>query len=153
MHNAYLVRAHPANAKRFQEESSVKQEPAQIKNGIQEDQTLQMKKKISSNLLHQRMGHKSLPVLLNASKHEVWKDTRMGFEHDAFCEGCKVSTLKKINKGKITTVEALKVTKPGQLLPWTSFPTSMTMALLQAIGTSTTCWCVMYTASTVCYLE
>ena len=47
--------------------------------------------KVASTLLHHRMGHRSIPVLLNASKHEVWQDTRIGFEHDSFCEGCKIS--------------------------------------------------------------
>ena len=38
----------------------------------------------------------------------------MGFERDAFCEGCKISTSRKSNRGKTTTAEALKVTRPGQ---------------------------------------
>ena len=70
--------------------------------------------KVASTLLHHRMGHRSIPVLLNASKHEVWQDTRIGFEHDSFCEGCKISTSRKSARGSMPTATAMKITGPGQ---------------------------------------
>ena len=46
----------------------------------------------------------------------------MGFEHDSFCEGCKISTSRKANKGKTSTGEAMQVTGPGQAVTMDVIP-------------------------------
>ena len=123
MHDAYHVQAHSSNASKIKEEKSVKKEIDQSEIQTEEAKDSKVQKKtIPSNLLHQRMGHRSPPVLLNASHNEVWKDTRMGFERDAFCEGCKISTSRKSNRDKTTSAEALQVTRPGQAVTMDIIP-------------------------------
>ena len=85
--------ASPAQQTKIKEESSNKLQVPE------EDQKVKMTK-VPSTLLHHRMGHRSIPVLLNASKHQACLDTKIGFKHDSFCEGCKISTSRKSNKGR-----------------------------------------------------
>ena len=47
---------------------------------------------VDSGLLHRRLGHRSIPVLMNASKNQLWKDTRMTLLRDGFCDNCKIVT-------------------------------------------------------------
>ena len=72
------------------------------------------KKRIDSSLLHRRLGHRSLPVLLHASDNELWDDVKVKFQRDSFCDDCKISTSRKTKRGDTSTQEALKVTKAGQ---------------------------------------
>ena len=39
---------------------------------------------IDSSLLHRRMGHRSVPVLLHASQNNLWLDTKMALANDDF---------------------------------------------------------------------
>ena len=69
---------------------------------------------VELSLLHRRLGHRSLPALVNASDHELWNDAKVTFGNDRTCDDCKITTSRKKNRGDTPTENALQVTAPGQ---------------------------------------
>ena len=47
------------------------------------------KRRVNSSLLHRRMGHRSLPVLMNASKNDLLEDTKIIFLKEIFVKDAK----------------------------------------------------------------
>ena len=45
---------------------------------------------ITSNLLHRRLGHRSIQALRIASKSELWADASLTPDEDTFCWGCEI---------------------------------------------------------------
>ena len=51
---------------------------------------------------------------MNASKNQLWEDTRMTFLRDGFCDDCKIVTAQKKKRGSTPTSKAMNVTRAGQ---------------------------------------
>ena len=69
---------------------------------------------VESILLHNRLGHRSIPALVNASDNNVWADTKISFPSDHTCDDCKLSSARKAKRGSTKTEDALKVAKAGE---------------------------------------
>ena len=55
---------------------------------------------IPSNLLHKRLGHRSISALGAASEADIWKDSKVQIETEDFCWDCKVAFSRKAHRGK-----------------------------------------------------
>ena len=55
---------------------------------------------IPSDLLHRRLGHRSIQALGLASKSNLWADASLIPSEDTFCWGCEITFSKKANRGK-----------------------------------------------------
>ena len=60
----------------------------------------QAKTPIPSNLLHRRLGHRSITALGAASEADIWADSTLQLEAEEFCWDCKVAFSRKANRGK-----------------------------------------------------
>ena len=70
--------------------------------GIQSVATVAKKRPISSDLLHRRLGHRTVnAMMVVGSRNEVWADTTMRWEHDDLCDSCQVVTARLSNCGKL----------------------------------------------------
>ena len=59
------------------------------------------KKRVSLELLHQILGHRSKMSLLDWDTANVCQDTEIRVDPDPFCISCKISTIKKQPRSKI----------------------------------------------------
>ena len=55
---------------------------------------------IPSNLLHRRLGHRSISALGAASEADIWQDSALKLESEDFCWDCKIAFSRKANRGK-----------------------------------------------------
>ena len=60
--------------------------------GIRSAATVAKKRPISSDLLHRRLGHRTVNAMMTGSRNEVWADTTMRWEHNDFCDSCQAVT-------------------------------------------------------------
>ena len=60
------------------------------------------RKKIALELLHQRLGHRSTRSLLSGDTDNVWEDVELRIYPDSFCTSCKISSMNKKARSKIT---------------------------------------------------
>ena len=60
------------------------------------------RKKIPLELLHQRLGHRSTRSLLAGDTANVWEDVELRIDPDPFCTSCKISSMNKKARSKIT---------------------------------------------------
>jgi hypothetical protein len=67
---------------------------------IQSASIVSKKRSVSSDLLHRRLGHRTVNAIMAGSRNEVWADTTMRWEHDDFCDSCQVVTARLSNQGK-----------------------------------------------------
>ena len=88
------------------------QEEAQA--GIQSAAIVAKKRPISSDLLHCRLGHRTVDAMMTGSRNEVWANTTMRWEHDDFCDSCQVVTARLSNRGKSPLDVGLEDMKPGE---------------------------------------
>jgi hypothetical protein len=67
------------------------------------------KRAVPSDLLHRRLGHRTVNSIIVGSRNDVWRDTTIRRESDSFCDSCQIVTARKSNRGKspldIGTVE------------------------------------------------
>ena len=56
---------------------------------------LPSRKKISLELLHQRLGHRSTRSLLNGDTAKFWEDVYLRIYPDPFCTSCQISSMNK----------------------------------------------------------
>ena len=54
------------------------------------------RKKISLELLHQRLGHRSTRLLLSGNTDNVWGDVELRIYPDPFCTSCQIYSMKKM---------------------------------------------------------
>ena len=73
------------------------------------------KANIPSNLLHRRLGHRSVSALGLASNSKLWADTSITFDDDTFCWGCEITFSKKAKRGKTDLLAKMDL-KPGSCL-------------------------------------
>ena len=72
------------------------------------------KVQIPSNLLHKRLGHRSIQALGVASDNNFWEDAKLTPDYDPFCWGCKLTFSRKNPRGK-SELQDPKLT-PGSCL-------------------------------------
>ena len=53
------------------------------------------RKKITLELLHQRLGHRSTISLISGDTANVWEDVELRIDPDPFCTSCKISYMNK----------------------------------------------------------
>ena len=59
------------------------------------------RKKIDSELLHQRLGHRSTRSLLSGDTANVWEDVELRIDPDPFCASCQKNSMNKKDRSKI----------------------------------------------------
>ena len=59
------------------------------------------RKKIASELLHQRLGHISTRSLIAGDTANVWEDIELRIDPDPFCTSCKISSMNKKARSNI----------------------------------------------------
>ena len=59
------------------------------------------RKKISLELLHQRLGHRSTRVFLAGDNANFWEYVELRIYPDPFCTSCKISSMNKKARSKI----------------------------------------------------
>ena len=59
------------------------------------------RKKISLELLHQRLGHISTRKLLDGDTANIWEDVELRIYPDPFCTSCQISYMNKNARSKI----------------------------------------------------
>ena len=59
------------------------------------------RKKISLELLHQRLGHRSTRSWLAGDTANVWKYVKLRIDPDPFCTSCQISSMNKKARSKI----------------------------------------------------
>ena len=59
------------------------------------------RKKIALELLHQRLGHRSIRSLIAGDTANVWEDVELRIYQDPFCTSCKISFMNKKARSKI----------------------------------------------------
>ena len=57
--------------------------------------------KISLELLHQRLGHRSTRSLLAGDTANVWEEVEIRIDPDPFCTSCQISSMNKKARSKI----------------------------------------------------
>ena len=65
---------------------------------------LPSRKKVSLELLHQRLGHRSTRSLLSEDTANVWEDTELRIDPDPFCTSCQISSTNKKARSKIQLI-------------------------------------------------
>ena len=53
------------------------------------------RKKITLELMHQRLGHRSTRSLMDGDTANVWEDAELKIDADPFCTSCKISSMNK----------------------------------------------------------
>ena len=53
------------------------------------------RKKIALELLHQRLGHRSIRSFLDGDNANVWEDIEPRIYPDPFCKSCQISSMNK----------------------------------------------------------
>ena len=69
--------------------------------GYVKENTFPARKKIASELLHQRLGHRSTRSLLSGDTANVWEDVELRIDPDPFCTSCQISSMNKNARSKI----------------------------------------------------
>jgi transposase InsO family protein len=58
------------------------------------------KKRVRTELLHKRLGHRYTTTILAASEHEVWADVEAQLTPDVDCVDCKIATIRASDRNK-----------------------------------------------------
>ena len=59
------------------------------------------RKKITLELLHQRLGHRFTRSLIDGDTANVWEDVELRIDPDPFCTSCEIASMNKKAKYKI----------------------------------------------------
>ena len=59
------------------------------------------RKKISLELMHHRLGHRSTRSLMAGDTANVWEDAELQIDADPFCTSCKISLMNKKARSKV----------------------------------------------------
>ena len=59
------------------------------------------RKKITLELMHQRLGHRSTISLMAGDTANVWEDAELKIDPDPFCTSCKISSMNKKARSKV----------------------------------------------------
>ena len=76
---------------------------------------LPARKKLSLELLHQILGHKSTRSLLAGDTANVWEDIEIRMDPDPFCTSCQISLMNKKDRSRIP----LRPKEPFKWVLWT----------------------------------
>ena len=57
--------------------------------------------KISLELMHQRLGHRSTRSLIAGDTANVWEDAELKIDPDHFCTSCRISSMNKKARSKL----------------------------------------------------
>ena len=57
--------------------------------------TVPGKRQVSTVLMHNRMGHRSVEALMLGHKEDMWNDVSLKPEPDSMCETCKITLSRK----------------------------------------------------------
>ena len=57
--------------------------------------------KISLELMHHRLGHRSTRSLMSGDTANVWEDAELQIDSDPFCTSCKMSSMNKKARSKV----------------------------------------------------
>ena len=60
------------------------------------------REKIALELLHQRLGHRSTRSLIAGDTANIWEDVDLRIDRYPFCTSCKISSMNKKARSKIT---------------------------------------------------
>ena len=60
------------------------------------------RKKITLELMHQRLGHRPTRSLMAGDTANVWEDAELKIDADPFCTSCKISSMNKKARSKLT---------------------------------------------------
>ncbi len=80
------------------------------------DATPTTKQAVSSDLLHRRLGHRTIAAIMAGSRNDVWADTTMRWEHDNYCDSCQVVTARLANRGKSPLDVGNEAMQPGEYI-------------------------------------
>jgi hypothetical protein len=80
---------------------------------IQSAAAVVKKNAICSDLLHRRLGHRTVSTIMSGSHNEAWADTTMRWEGDDFCDSRKIVTARLANRGKSPLTENMT---PGEYI-------------------------------------
>ena len=67
---------------------------------ISKTKELPSRKKTASELLHQRLGHRSTRSLLAGDTANFWEDIEIRIDPVPFCTSCHISSMNKIARSK-----------------------------------------------------
>ena len=70
-----------------------------------------LKKKISLELMNQRLGHRYTRSFISGDTANVWEDVELRIDPDPFCTSCKISSMNKKARSKLPL-------KPKAPLKW-----------------------------------
>ena len=59
------------------------------------------RKKITLELMHQILGHRSTRSLMAGDTANVWEDAKLKIDPDLFCTSCKISSMNKKARSKL----------------------------------------------------
>ena len=59
------------------------------------------RKKISLELMHHRLEHRSTRPLMAGDTDNVWEDAELKIDADPFCTSCKISSMNKKARSKV----------------------------------------------------
>ena len=62
---------------------------------------LPARNKITLELLHQRLGHRSTRSLLAGDTANFWEDVELRIDPDPFCTSCQISSMNKMARSKV----------------------------------------------------
>jgi len=68
---------------------------------------------VSLELVHERLGHRSVRTIIAGETAKVWKGIRIQPGTDDYCVNCKIGGIPKANRGRSPPSDA---TRPGQVL-------------------------------------
>jgi transposase InsO family protein len=83
---------------------------------IQSASIVSKKRGVSSDLLHRRLGHRTVNAIMSGSRNEVWADTTMQWEHDDFCNSCQGVTARLSSRGKSPLDVGHEEMAPGEYI-------------------------------------
>ena len=88
------------------------QEGTPIRPAISTDAHGPSDQKVSLELMHQRMGHRSLRSIIAAEASSIWKGVKIHQGTDDYCVDCKIGGMPKANRGHTPPSQA---NKPGSV--------------------------------------
>ena len=113
-----IYRVNPPYSDQVNEDQQAEAYPAKVKRRL-----------VDSNILHRRLGYRSIPILLHASENNLWLDTKINFVKDEFCDDCKITTIQHSNKGNVPTEDALIIKKAEEAVTMDIVPNTLSKGL------------------------
>ena len=73
------------------------------------------RKKIALELMHKRLGNRSTRSLIAGDTANVWEDAELRIDPDPFCTSCKISSINKKARSKLSLKPKAPLTPDGNL--------------------------------------